>query len=208
VGRYAYGNQPRIAHWNLSRLAQSLLPLLDDDADRAVQQAQAAIDRFGEYFERAYLACFRVKLGLAQAHEGDAELIDTLLEAMSETSADFTNTFRALCDAAEGAEGSFRAQVGEDAATDAWLARWQRRLAQESAKPKERAAAMRRANPAVIARNHRVEAALDAAVAGDLDPLDALLQALADPWRERPEGDHYTRPPEPNEVVQQTFCGT
>jgi uncharacterized protein YdiU (UPF0061 family) len=143
-----------------------------------------------------------------EAHEGDAVLIDTLLQAMSETSADFTNTFRALCDAAEGADGPFRAQLGEDAALDAWLARWHARLAQESANSNVRAAAMRRANPAVIARNHRVEAALDAAVAGDLDPLDALLQALANPWDERPEADYYTRPPEPHEVVQQTFCGT
>jgi uncharacterized protein YdiU (UPF0061 family) len=207
-GRYAYGNQPRIAHWNLSRLAQSLLPLLDDDVDKAVQEAQAAIDGFGERFERAYRACFRAKLGLVEAHEGDAELIDTLLQAMSETRADFTNTFRALCDAAQGVDGPFRAQVGENPALDAWLARWQARLAEESADSDTRATAMRCANPAVIARNHRVEAALDAAVAGDLHPLDSLLQALGDPWKDRPEGDYYTRPPEPHEVVQQTFCGT
>jgi uncharacterized protein YdiU (UPF0061 family) len=143
-----------------------------------------------------------------EAHEGDAELIDTLLQAMSETGADFTNTFRALGDAAEGADGPFRAQVGKSPGLDAWLARWQARLAEESADSNARVAAMRHANPAVIARNHRVEAALTAAVAGDLDPLEALLQALADPWKERREGDYYTRPPEPHEVVQQTFCGT
>jgi serine/tyrosine/threonine adenylyltransferase len=207
-GRYAYGNQPRIAHWNLSRLAQSLLPLLDDDVDKAVQEAQAAIDGFGERFERAYRARFRAKLGLVEAHEGDAALIDNLLQGMSETGADFTNTFRALCHAAEGTNGPFQAQIGENPALDAWLACWQARLAQESADPDSRATAMRRANPAVIARNHRVEAALDAAVAGDLHPLEALLQALADPSKERPEGDYYTRPPQPHEVVQQTFCGT
>jgi uncharacterized protein YdiU (UPF0061 family) len=207
-GRYAYGNQPRIAQWNLSRLAQSLLPLLDNEPDKALEEAQGAIDGFPGRFEQAYLACFRAKLGLAEAHEGDAELIDTLLQAMSETGADFTNTFRALCDAAEGADGPFRTQLGGHVALDAWLARWQACLAQESATSNVRAAAMRRANPAVIARNHHVEAALDAAVAGDLDPLDALLQALVDPWNERPETDHYTRPPEPHEVVQQTFCGT
>jgi uncharacterized protein YdiU (UPF0061 family) len=207
-GRYAYGNQPRIAHWNLSRLAQSLLPLLDDDVAKAVQEAQAAIDGFAERFDRAYRACFQAKLGLVEAHEGDAELIDTLLQAMSETGADFNNTFRALCDAAEGVDGPFQAQIGENPALDAWLARWQARLAEESADSAARATAMRRANPAVIARNHRVEAALDAAVAGDLDPVEALLQALADPWNERPDGDYYTRPPEPHEVVHQTFCGT
>jgi uncharacterized protein YdiU (UPF0061 family) len=207
-GRYAYGNQPRIAHWNLSRLAQSLLPLLDDDADKAVQEAQAAIDAFGDRFERAYLACFLAKLGLAEAQDGDGELIDVLLQRMAESGADFTNTFRALCDAAEGADGALRVELGEAAAVDTWLACWQARLAQDPGSPNARPAAMRRVNPAVIARNHRVEAALDAAVAGDLGPLDGLLQALAEPWAARPSGDYYTRPPAPHEVVQQTFCGT
>jgi uncharacterized protein YdiU (UPF0061 family) len=131
-GRYAYGNQPRIAQWNLARLAQSLLPLLDDEPDKAIEEAQGPIDGFPERFEHAYLACFRAKLGLLEAHEGDAELIDSLLQEMSETGADFTNTFRALCDAAEGTEGPFRGQLGENAALDAWLARWHARLAQES----------------------------------------------------------------------------
>ncbi len=207
-GRYAYANQPRIAQWNLSRLAQSLLPLLDPDPDKAVEEAQAAIDGFGERFERAYLACFRAKLGLLEAHEGDAELIDTLLAAMSETGADFTNTFRALCDLTEGAGGTGRGRLGDNAAWDAWLARWHARLARDPVDSEARATAMRRANPAVIPRNHQVEAALDAAVEGDLDPLDALLQALADPWGDRPESDQFTWPPEPHEVVQQTFCGT
>ncbi len=207
-GRYAYGNQPRIAQWNLSRLAQALLPLLDNGADKAVVEAQAAIDEFGPRFERAYLACFRAKLGLLEAQEGDGELIDTLLAAMAETGADFTNRFRALCDAAEGADGPVGARLDDGTKWDDWLARWRARLACESVSPDARAAVMRRANPAVIPRNHRVQAALDAAVAGDLDPLDALLQALADPWEERPQADDYTRPPEPHEVVQQTFCGT
>ncbi len=111
-GRYAYGNQPRIAQWNLARLAQSLLPLLDADQGRAVEDAQTAIDGFGPCFEGAYLAGFRDKLGLQEAHADDADLIDALLQAMAETGADFTNAFRALCDAAEGADESFRAQLG------------------------------------------------------------------------------------------------
>jgi uncharacterized protein YdiU (UPF0061 family) len=207
-GRYAYGNQARIAHWNLSRLAQSLLPLLDDDTDKAVQEAQAAIDGFGGRFQQAYLACFRTKLGFLEAREGDANLIDALLQLMADAGGDFTNGFRALCDAAEGVDGPLRAQLGSGPALDTWLGRWRARLAQEPADAKGRAAAMRRANPAVIPRNHRVEAALDAAVGGDLGPLDALLQALADPWSPRPEGDYFARPPEPHEIVQQTFCGT
>lgn len=207
-GRYAYGNQPRIAQWNLARLADSLLPLLDHDADKAIEAAHGATVEFGRYFEHAYLACFRAKLGLLEAQAGDAELIDGLLQAMSETHADFTNTFRALCAAAAGAAGPVRAQFGDSALLDAWFARWQARLASESASPHARTIAMRRANPAIIPRNHRVEAVLNAAVAGDLDPLDALLQALANPWEEGPEADYYMRPPEPDEVVQKTFCGT
>ena len=207
-GRYAYGNQPRIAQWNLSRLAQSLLPILDDDPDLAIEAAQDAIDGFGQCFEQAWLVCFRAKLGLLEAHADDAELIDGLLQAMSETGADFTNTFRALCGHAAEAGGLVRTPLGDSASFDAWHLRWQARLARERSSPHARSIAMRHANPAVIPRNHRVEAALDAAVAGDLGPLDALLQALADPWDEGPETDYYRRPPEPHEVVQQTFCGT
>ncbi len=207
-GRYAYGNQPRIAQWNLARLAQSLLPLLDTEPDKAIAEAQSAIDGFPERFEHAWLACFRVKLGLLEAQEGDAELIEALLQQMSESGADFTNSFRALCDAADGADGPLRAHLGDVAEPDAWLARWRARLARESSNSTSRAAAMSRANPAVIPRNHRVEAALDAAVAGDLEPFNALLRTLTDPWTERPEADPFTRPPEPHEVVRQTFCGT
>jgi len=207
-GRYAYGNQPPIAQWNLARLAEALLPLLDPDENQAIAAAQGAIDGFGQRFEQAYLACFRAKLGLLAAREGDAELIDGLLRAMAEAGADFTNTFRALCDAATGAVGPVRAQFGDSALFDAWHARWAARLASETASPEARTIAMRRANPAIIPRNHRVEAALNAAVAGDLDPLEALLQALAKPWDEGPATHDYRQPPKPDEVVQKTYCGT
>lgn len=207
-GRYAYGNQPRIAQWNIARLAESLLPLLDPDANRAVEVAQEAIGGFGPGFEQAYLAGFRAKLGLLEPQPGDAGLIDGLLQLMSEVGTDFTNTFRYLCDAAAGATEPVRAQFGKSAAFDTWLARWNTRLTSESVRPHARAPAMRRANPAIIPRNHRVEAALNAAVGGDLNPLDALLQALANPWDEGRDADYYMRPPAPDEVVQQTFCGT
>ena len=143
-----------------------------------------------------------------EAQAGDAGLIDGLLQAMAEAGADFTNTFRALCGAAAGDPGPVRAQFGDSAAFGAWLARWHARLASEPASPDARAAAMRRSNPAIIPRNHRVEAALNAAVAGDLDPLEALSQALAKPWDEDPDVGYYRRPPAPDEVVRETFCGT
>ena len=207
-GRYAYGNQPRIAQWNLSRLAESLLPLIDEDPGTAVEEAQAAIDAFPECFERAYLDRFRAKLGLHGGHPDDADLIGALLQAMAENGADFTNTFRALRDAAEGAEGGVRAALGDSQAAEAWLGRWRARLEREAAESATRAAGMRRANPAVIPRNHRVEAAIEAAIGGDLDPLDDLLQVLTSPWEEGPDSLPYRCPPEPHEVVCQTFCGT
>ena len=207
-GRYAYGNQPRIAQWNIARLAESLLPLLDPDANKAAEVAQVAIGGFGPCFEQAYLAGFRAKLGLLEPQAGDAALIDGLLQLMSEAGADFTNTFRYLCDAAAGATGPVRAQFGKSAAFDTWLAHWDARLTSESARPDARATAMRLANPAIIPRNHRVEAVLNAAVNGDLNPLEAFLQALANPWDEGHDADYYMRPPAPDEVVQKTFCGT
>jgi serine/tyrosine/threonine adenylyltransferase len=207
-GRYAYGNQPRIAQWNLSRLAQSLLPLIDEDPGKAVEEAQAAIDAFPGRFERAYLDRFRAKLGLPGAHPDDADLIGALLQAMAENGADFTNTFRALCDAAEGTDGGVRTELGNSNAAEEWLGRWRARFAHEPADAVARATEMRRANPAVIPRNHRVEAALEAAVDGDLDPLEDLLRVVTSPWEEHPASRPYRSPPEPHEVVRQTFCGT
>jgi uncharacterized protein YdiU (UPF0061 family) len=207
-GRYAYGNQPRIAQWNLARLAQALLPVMDEDEGRAVAEAQAAIDAFPGRFEKAYLDQFRAKLGLAEAHTDDAELIEDLLTTMANTGADFTNSFRALCDAADGEEEGIRAQIDAGGSADDWLGRWRSRLARESVNPSERALTMRRANPAVIPRNHRIEAVIEAAVRGDLDPLEDLLRVLVRPWEDQPEGPGYRSPPAPHEVVHQTFCGT
>jgi uncharacterized protein YdiU (UPF0061 family) len=207
-GRYAYGNQPRVAQWNLARLAEAILPLLDPEEPKAIAVAQDLIEGFTERFEHAYLAGFRAKLGLFEARADDAELIEGLLLAMSETAADFTNTFRSLCDAAAGTAEPDAAPVGDAVPLNAWLGIWHARLTSEAADPQARAAAMRRANPAVIPRNHRVEAALNAAVSGDLDPLEALLQVLAKPWDDNPEARAYRQPPEPHEVVRQTFCGT
>lgn len=207
-GRYAYGNQPNIAQWNLARLAESLLPLLHPDVNQAVEKGQQIIVEFERLFQRAYLERFRAKLGLSEPRPGDAELIEGLLQAMTETGADFTNTFRALCDAAAGANEPLRTQFGDSALFDAWFARWLERLASDSISPEARAAAMRRANPAIIPRNHRVEAVLNAAVAGDLKPLDTLLQAITHPWDEGSRTDDFTQPPKPHEVVQKTFCGT
>ena len=207
-GRYAYGNQPRIAQWNLSRLAQSLLPLIDEDQNKAISEAQAAIDAFPGRFEQAWLDRFREKLGMFETHSDDADLIEELLQTMEDSGADFTNTFRALCDTVEGTDSGFRDELGNSDAGNGWLDRWRARLARETVEPFTRATGMRRANPAVIPRNHRVEAVLDAAVTGDLAPLEDLLRILASPCEDLPHSSIYRYPPEPDEVVHQTFCGT
>lgn len=207
-GRYAYGNQPRIAQWNLARLAQALLPLLGGDEAQATEEAQAVIDGFGERFEHRYLDRFRRKLGLLEPHDGDAALVTDFLRLLAETKADFTNAFRALCQAAVGSEEAVRAELGGGADFEAWARQWHTRLEREAVSPSARATAMRSANPAVIPRNHRVEAALEAALAGDLTPFNELLEVVTDPWNDRPGSARYTRPPEPYEAVRQTFCGT
>ncbi|MDJ0863319.1 MAG: YdiU family protein [Gammaproteobacteria bacterium] len=207
-GRYAYGNQPSIAQWNLSRLAQSLLPLIEENESKAVDKAQAAIDAFSECFEEAYLGCFRQKLGMQETHADDADIVVGLLQTMTESGADFTNTFRALCDAADGSDHDVRDELGDSAASQDWLVRWRARLARETVEPAARQTRMRQVNPAVIPRNHRVEAALEAAVNGDFAPFEDLYRVLASPWEERPDSAAYRYPPEPHEVVHQTFCGT
>jgi uncharacterized protein YdiU (UPF0061 family) len=207
-GRYAYGNQPQIAHWNLLRLAECLLPLLDEDQGKAREVAQAAIDAFPGRFKAAHLERFRAKLGLTVALPDDSDLISDLLQVMAESHADFTNGFRALCDAAVGSEAGFLKEFGDCRAAKEWLRRWRVRWEQEPMEADLRASRMRRTNPAVIPRNHRVEAALAAALEQDLGPLDQLLRVLASPWDDQAESFPYRSPPEPHEVVHQTFCGT
>ena len=196
-GRYAFQNQPDIALWNLAQLASALVPLIDPDQEAAVAAATDALDRFAPAFRAAWRARFAAKIGIATPRDGDAELIVRLLKSMSASGADFTNTFRAL------AEGDASAHVTEG--WDDWAADWQARLAREPGDP---AAIMRAANPAVIPRNHRIEQMIEAAVAGDFAPFHRLNAVLATPFEATPDSADYTRPPEPGEVVRQTFCGT
>lgn len=216
-GRYAYANQPRIAHWNLSRFAGALLPLLGEDEDAAITAAQESLDAFPGRFEAAHLAGFRRKLGLAEAREGDRTLAQDLLDRMAKNNADFTLTFRRLSDSAGAgpdgdaldADGPVRSLFDDPASFDGWAATWRQRLAQESAVAVERRAAMRAVNPAFIPRNHRVEAAITAAQARlDFTLLGELLTVLATPYDDQPDFAHYAAPPRPDEVVHQTFCGT
>jgi uncharacterized protein YdiU (UPF0061 family) len=210
-GRYAYGNQPRIAVWNLARLAETLLPLLADEQDKAIEVAQEALAAFSPAFEAAYFGGLRRKIGLASEHDGDVTLVNDLLKAMAENNADFTLTFRRLCDAAAdpAADAAVRSQFADPAAYDLWAARWRWRMGEEAAEPASIAAAMRAVNPIYIPRNHLVEAALNAAIdSGDFAPFEQMLEVLALPFVERVGFERYTLPPEPEERVLQTFCGT
>jgi uncharacterized protein YdiU (UPF0061 family) len=209
LGRYAYANQPRIALWNLTRLAECLLPLLADEQDKAIEQAQFILGEFPEKFTTAYQSGLRRKIGLFTARDGDEALVQDLLDAMAKHQADFTLTFRRLIDAAGNAgNDSTRAQFTDPAAFDEWAARWRQRLAEEPQSAAERQAAMRAVNPAFIPRNHRVEAVIAAAVNNDYAPFEELLTVLSKPYEDQPSYAGYSDPPLPDQRVLRTFCGT
>jgi uncharacterized protein YdiU (UPF0061 family) len=213
-GRYAYGNQPTAMHWNLARLAEALLPVLEQevgDGESALAAAKESLTAFGPQFEAARAAGLRRKLGLVTEREGDAELAVDLLKRMAENRADFTLAFRRLCTAAEGPEGDegVRVLFANPGAYDAWAAGWRHRLEEESISAPARAVAMRLANPAFIPRNHRVQAVLDAAIERqDFQPFEELLDVVSRPYEDRPGLERYTTPARPEECVSQTFCGT
>ena len=209
-GRYAYGAQPAIAAWNLARFGETLLPLLGDDVDVALAAANDRLSGFLPRFSRAFLEGMRRKLGLLKARDGDEALARGLLDAMAEGRADFTRTFRLLCDAAADprADAAVAARFADPARFEAWAARWRERLAGEPQDGAARRAAMQAANPAYIPRNHRVEAALAAAQQGDLGPFEELLAVLARPFEERAEFAAYAEPPAAEDPGYRTFCGT
>jgi serine/tyrosine/threonine adenylyltransferase len=211
-GRYAYGNQPRIAQWNLARLAEALLPVLAEDQEAGVAVANEALGAFAGRFEAAYNSGLRRKLGLLQEQQGDSTLAQDLLDRMTRNGADYTLTFRRLSDAAVSAEGdaAVRSLFTDPTAYDDWATRWRRRLADDDeAIGERRAAAMRAVSPAFIPRNHLVEEALSAAVDnGDLSAFEKLLTVLSRPYDDQPPHRLYAEPPRPDQIVRQTFCGT
>jgi uncharacterized protein YdiU (UPF0061 family) len=211
LGRYAYANQPRIALWNLTRFAECLLPLLDDNKEKAIEQAQFILGEFPEKFTTAYQAGLRQKTGLFTECDGDQALIQDLLDTMAKNRADFALTFRRLSEAAlnAGQDEKLRQLFAEPAAYDQWALRWRRRLEDEAPSPTERASLMRSVNPAFIPRNHRIEAVIQAAVSrDDYAPFEELLTVLSKPFEDQPALSAYADPPEPHQRVLQTFCGT
>jgi serine/tyrosine/threonine adenylyltransferase len=210
-GRYAYGNQPGIAQWNLARFAETLLHLIDPDTDKAIARAQDVLALFPQRFEHTFHAGLKRKVGLPGDEPDDIQLAADLLRIMADNGADFTLTFRSLCDAVVGIETEepVRRLLVDREAADAWLERWRARLRLEPGGAADRRAAMRRVNPAFIPRNHRVEALIAAAVDhDDFGPFEALLDVLSRPFDDQPNREHFADPPLPDERVLQTFCGT
>jgi serine/tyrosine/threonine adenylyltransferase len=210
-GRYAYANQPRIALWNLTRLAESLLPLFSEEQETAIAEAQALLGEFAEKFTAAYQAGLRKKIGLFSERNGDEALVQDLLDAMAKNQADFTLTFRYLSDAALVPEGDrqVRPLFADPATYDEWAVRWRHRISDEPEAPAVRRTAMRAVNPAFIPRNHRIEAVIAAAVGrDDFAPFEELLTVLSMPYEDQPAFAAYAEPPEPDQRVLQTFCGT
>ncbi|MEP6883266.1 MAG: protein adenylyltransferase SelO [Gammaproteobacteria bacterium] len=210
-GRYAFGNQPQAGIWNLARLAETLLSLIDEQPERAVDLATEVISTFTATFAAARLGGLRRKLGLSMPEGGDSALADALLEAMQRNQADFSLTFRALCDAAASADADIQLRtlfVNPQEYLD-WAVGWRARLAREPGTSPERAAAMRLANPAVIPRNHRIQQVIEAAVeADDFAPFEKLSAALSRPYQPLAGFEAFAEPPQPSERVLQTFCGT
>jgi uncharacterized protein YdiU (UPF0061 family) len=203
-GRYAYGNQPPIAAWNLARFAETLLPLLHDNQEQAVKIAQDAIGEFSSIFKNSWLSGMRGKLGLFNEEEQDEALIEDLFVMMKKYGADYTNTFRALTlDKAEDTT-----LFGTTEFTQ-WHELWQARLSRQQESKVSSQQLMKRSNPAIIPRNHRVEEALEAAAKeGDYMVMNRLLNVLSNPYAYSPEQEDYSTLPEPSACTYRTFCGT
>ena len=203
-GRYAYGRQPIMAEWNLSRFAEALVPLIDENQEKAVELAQAEISSFPEKFNVYWLQGMRAKLGLFTEEAEDEALITDLLNLMQEQEADYTNTFRALTFNKLDKTGLFT-----DNRFASWQERWQERLGKQNESQEDSRQLMRDNNPAVIPRNHHVEEALEAAEKnGDYSVMNKLLDVLADPYAHTRDQEDYTAPPAPTLVPYRTYCGT
>lgn len=202
-GRYAYGNQPYIGGWNLSRFAESLLPLLHDEEDQAVDMAQDILSKYQEIYYTYWLSGMRAKLGLVNKLDGDDVLIEGLLQLMHEYRADYTNTFIALTQYETTGASLFQSEGFEK-----WHAQWSRRLTQQQATESEVKQLMKKSNPAVIPRNHLVEEALEAAVEkADYSVMKRLLRVLAEPYAHTKKQEKYQTVPK-RTIPYQTFCGT
>ncbi|MEZ5824678.1 MAG: YdiU family protein [Geminicoccaceae bacterium] len=208
-GRYAFGNQPAIAQWNLARLAETLVPLVDPESpDAAVELLTEVLQTFPKLYVETWLSGMRAKLGLAGEEENDLELAHELVQTLDGKGVDYTLFFRRLADAASGDSEQLVSMFAEPGPITAWLERYRARLSRDQRPSNERAQAMNRTNPLYIPRNHKVEEALAAAVAGDMQPFERLLEAVTAPYEERPGFDAFAEPAPGDFGPYHTFCGT
>ena len=203
AGRYAYANQPAITQWNLARLAETLLPLINENAEKAKDLAEEAIHSFGAVYKEKSLSMLRAKVGLFDEQPEDEKLITDLLDWMQQTDSDYTNTFKDLTNEVPPSGERYDSDTFKE-----WHARWQTRVAANTQPLEASLDLMRANNPVVIPRNHKVEQALKAANTGDLQPLEDLLAALQKPYKNASDLKPYQCPPKPEEKVCHTFCGT
>ncbi len=207
MGRYAYANQPVVAQWNIARLAEALLPLINPNMNKAIERAEEIVNCFSVIYKTKWLAMMRAKLGLFGAQDGDEKLVSNLLDWMQQQHADWTNTFRDLVRSLDTGEKPADKVYCTKAFTS-WYELWQVRLGQNKKPLKSSLCLMKNTNPSIIPRNHNVEEALEAAHSGGLQPLHDLLAALKTPYKDSDALTPYQTPPAQNERVYQTFCGT
>ena len=203
MGRYSYENQPKIIHWNMARLAETLLPLINENIDKSIEVAKEKINEFEKIFEGKYLSMIRAKLGLFGEQKGDKELYTDLTSWMHKFNKDFTNTFRDLSKERLLDEESYQ---NDD--FKFWHKRWKKRQEKNDMPRSSSIKLMEESNPTIIPRNHNVEKALQAAQEQNFAPFSKMLESIKDPYQENPELASYKAPPEAHERVLQTFCGT
>ena len=214
-GRYSFSNQSKIAQWNLTRLAETLVPIMDVKEEQGIKLARDVLESFSERFDHHWLSGARKKLGLFNTENADLSLVNELLKWMEASAADFTNTFRNLADLVEAVDEKGVAARWKSKAVDcdssflAWWSRWQMRLGRQPQTKSEVSKLMNSSNPMIIPRNHQVESALKAAVEdADFSPVKEICAMLLKPFEETAESHSYTQPPKAGEEVSQTFCGT
>ena len=209
-GRYAFGNQPSIAHWNMACFANCLAPLIDQDSDKAEEQAQEVINQFPNKMKVALMTVMCKKIGLKSTNSNSQETLQKLLSIMLDNESDYTLTFRYLSEIIKGKGNTlFKKQFLEHKQISNWLKEWTDLIKDQSLSKKEIALSMESSNPVFIPRNHLVERAIEAAVENnDFSEMKTLLAILNRPYEEQSSYSDFMKPPKPHEVVHQTFCGT
>ncbi len=202
VGRYSFMNQPSVAQWNLARLIEALLPLIENDVDGAIKIGERLIDQFSDLYQQKWLSMMRSKLGLQGDQSEDQALIKDLLEWMHDNDADFTNTFNDLTEGIKPTESIYQISSFK-----AWRSRWEKRLKKNN-KSWDTLAVMRQCNPVIIPRNHQIEKVINSAMTGDLKHFRDFCEILQDPYVAESKAEIYRKSPEPRERIYQTFCGT